>query len=146
MTYKRILATMWLLFVLFSFPLISYSKEAYNTFPPSEGVGMNFIASHIRLNGKRISMDAKQQLIAFVNPSEYFSAVEFPPNLNKTQPDIVVLRNTAFFERAMRYDLSFDTNEFTQLQGNIEQNSWYNKVYSSTTFEIYKHQERPESH
>jgi hypothetical protein len=144
---KRTFAVMWLVFLFISFPVISYSTSAYDVFPPSEGIGMNFVTSRLSLNEKKISMYMTRQLVAYINASQYFRDADFPPIINNTSPeararspDIVVLRETAFFRIAMRFDMSFEINRFTQLRQVLNVDSFYNKVYSSSTFEIYVHQ------
>jgi len=140
LSHNRNHLIVWLLFVFLSFPVISYSKEAYNTFPPSERTGMNFVAFNIPLHEKTISMYAKQQLIAFVPSFIHFRAIDFPPNLNETEPDIIILRKTGFFRISMRFDMSFETNQYTLLQNAINEHVLYDKIYSSSTFEIYTRQ------
>lgn len=135
---KQSLGAIWLFFLFVSFPLISYSTAAYTVLPPSDGVGMNFVASYFSLDGKTISTFGEQHLAVYADPSAHFSLVAFPPNLTQSRPDIVVLRDIGFFRTAMRFDLSFETNRFTVLQDEIQEDALYNKVYSSPTFSVYK--------
>ena len=133
----KIALTLWLALIFLSYPIISYSKEAYNTFPPSEGEGMKFIASNIILDNRNLSMYAKQQLAAYISSIENLSIVKFPPDLNENSPYMVVLRSTAFYNLAMRRDRSFEDNRFIQLQNKINKNVLYDRVYSNPTFDIY---------
>jgi hypothetical protein len=133
-------ASAWLLilFLFCSFPVISYSKEAYNTFTPSANLGLEFIGENLDLsNGRSISMAMDQQLASYVDLNQNFTMLRFPADLNLTSPDIIVLRINAYFAISMRYDLSFDDNRYTQLRGNLSRNSNYNRIYANPDFEIY---------
>jgi len=134
--FKEFVVVSVVLFLLFSFPIISYSKEAYNTFTPSAAHGLTFV-SQIDLSRKSVSMSFDQQLAAYVNLSEVVLAESYPPNLNTTSPDFVVLRTNAFFYSAMRGGLSFERNSYTELQDDLRGKVGYNKIYSSPTFEVY---------
>jgi len=134
---KRLGAAALILFLFLSFPLISYSKEAYNTYTPSQGYGLSFVASRMDLSKRSISMAADQQLAAYVNLSEGILTSTYPPDLNRTKPGFIALRTTSFFTLAMRYDLSFENNQYTRLQDNLTENMGYSRVYSSPTFEVY---------
>jgi len=72
-----------------------------------------------------------------VDLNEDFIMAKFPPDLNKTAPDIIVLRINAYFMISMRYDLSFENNRFTELRENLTRSSNYNRVYANPDFEIY---------
>ena len=134
--FKEFVIVSLILFLFISFPIISYSKEAYNTFTPSAAQGLAFV-SHIDLSRKSISMSFDQQLAAYVNLSEGVLAEKYPPTLNRTSPDFIVLRINSFFYNAMRHSLSFERNRYTELQDNLRGKISYNKVYSSPTFEVY---------
>lgn len=134
--FKEFVVVSMVLFLLISFPIVSYSKEAYNTFTPSAAQGLTFV-SHIDLSRKSISMSFDQQLAAYVNLSEGVLVEKYPPNLNMTSPDFVVLRINAFFYSAMRGGLSFERNSYTELQDDLRGKIGYNKIYSSPTFEVY---------
>jgi len=135
---KRTIAWTLVLFLLFSFPVISYSKESYNTFTPSAHAGLLFLGENIDLsNDRTISMMMDQQLASYVDLNENFTMLAFPPDLNKTSPDVIVLRINAYFVISMRYDLSFDNNSYTQLRDNLVGNSNYSRVYANPDFEIY---------
>jgi len=134
--FKELLAVIFVLNLLLSFPIISYSKEAYNTFTPSSGHGLTFVASNIDLSRYSISMGNDQQIAAYVNLSKGVLCPEYPPS-NRTSPDFIVLRTNSFFVSAMRYDLSFERNQFTELRDSLNKNMSYRKIYSSPTFEVY---------
>lgn len=135
--FKESLAVILISFLVLSFPIISYSKEAYNTFTPSSGYGLTFVASKIDLSRKSISMGNDQQLAAYTDLSKVVLTEEYPPVLNRTNPDFIVLRANSFFVRAMRIDLSFESNQYIKLQNSLEESIKYNKVYCSPTFKVY---------
>jgi hypothetical protein len=131
-----------LLFLTLSFPVVAYSIHAYDSFPPSEQAGLEFTAEHIPLEGKTVSATNLPQLTPFVNPppEELHSIqyIRFPdPELIEGQPDIIIFRSTAFFNAAMRWDLSFEDNRFLTYRTMVDSDSQYQRVYSSPTFEIY---------
>jgi hypothetical protein len=131
-------AAMALIFLLFiSFPIVSYSKEAYNTYTPSSERGLSFIVSHIDLSNKSISMSADQQLAAYANLTKGVIIAQYLPKLENFKPDVIVLRRTSFFVMALRYDLSFENNRFVQFKANITKNTGYDYVYSNPEFDIY---------
>jgi len=135
--FKESITFIFLLFLLFSYPIISYSKEAYNTFTPSSGYGLTFIASNVDLSRKSVSMGNDQQLAAYVNVSEGVLIGKYPPILNETSADFIVLRINIFFVRAMRIDLSFEDNEYIRQQDSLREDVGHNKIYCSPTFKVY---------
>ena len=135
---KRGVAWILILFLLCSFPVISYSKEAYNTFTPTANFGLLFLGENVELSNMRtISMAMDQQLASYADLNENFTMLPFPPDLNTTTPDVIVLRINAYFVISMRYDLSFDNNSYTELRANLTRNSNYNRIYANPDFEIY---------
>ena len=125
------------LFLLFTFPVISYSKEAYNSYTPSSGAGLSFVTERFDLSHYNISMAADQQLASYADLPKGLNMIGFPPNMSSQNPEIVVLRLNSFFQIAMRQDLSFEENSYTSLRDNITGNVLYNKVYSNSKFEVY---------
>jgi hypothetical protein len=123
-------------FLVCTFPLMSYSKEAYNTFTPSAGAGLNFLSSNVNLSQENLSMAMDQQLASYANLSKGLKLVDFPPNMTLA-PDVIAMRINAYFVLSMRYDLSFENNSYTRLSENLTVNPFYNKFYSNSKFEIY---------
>ena len=136
-TLREGLAILFVAFLLVSFPVVSYSKEAYNTFTPSSGSGLEFITSRGNLSVRSFSMGVDQQIVAYANISEGILTVRYPPTLNVTDANFIVLRSTSYFVRAMRIDLSFEDNGYTQLKADLMNDTRYSKIYCSTTFEVY---------
>jgi hypothetical protein len=66
-------------FLVCTFPFISYSKEAYNTFTPSAGAGLSFLSTNINLEDKTLSMGYDQQLASYVDLSQDLYLLSFPP-------------------------------------------------------------------
>lgn len=138
--YKIKMGIAWtlILFLLVSFPVISYSKEAYNTFTPSANLGLEFLGEKVSLsNNRSISMAMDQQLASYVDLNQNFTMVGYSIDLESFAPDIVVMRINAYFVVSMRYDLSFDNNSYTELRDNLLKNRNYNRIYSNPDFEIY---------
>lgn len=136
----RLLFSFWVFSLAVAFPFVSYSIGAYNSFPQSEGEGMRFIANEIHLMGKTVSMATEQQITPYLdllNNETVFERVDFPPNLNKTLPDIVILKRSSFYSLAMRYDLNFTYNRFIALKDQLDTAIEYNRIYSNPTVEVY---------
>ncbi len=136
-TLREGLAILFVSFLLVSFPIISYSKEAYNTFTPSSGSGLEFISSRGDLSARSFSMGVDQQIVAYANISQGIMTVKYPPILNGTDANFIVLRSTSYFVRAMRIDLSFEDNGYTQLKADLMNDTRYSKIYCNPTFEVY---------
>ncbi|TRZ80615.1 hypothetical protein D4R86_04020 [bacterium] len=136
---RKIFALGLIIFLFCSFPVISYSKEAYNSFTPSAEAGLIFLSSTVDLSKNSLSMGVDQQLAAYMDLSKDFISVPFPPNLTSESPDVIVLRINSYYVISMRYDLSFTNNSYTVLEENLAMNSDYNKIYSNSRFEIYVH-------
>ena len=136
---KIAFAFVFVLFLVCTFPLISYSKEAYNTFTPSAEAGLIFLSENIDLSQKTLSMTSDQQLAAYADLTKGLNLIGFPPDLSHQKPDVVVLRVNSYYLLSMRYDLSLTQNSYTRLCANLTDNQLYDKVYSNAEFEIYVH-------
>ena len=134
---KTVAAFVLVVFLVCTFPVISYSKEAYNTFTPSANAGLSFLTSHTNLSEKSVSMSSSQQLASYANLSDGLNIVRFPPNMADEQPDVIAMRVNGYFLISMRNDLSFTNNSFTQLNDFLDHSSNYDKVYSNSQFEVY---------
>lgn len=136
----RVMSFAFLLVLVCSYPIVAYSKEAYNTFTAPAQEGLEFI-SKLDLANKTISMGYDQQLAAYVDLSKNLNLTGFPPNLAVQKPDYIVLRINSYYFLSMRYDLSFHNNTYTQLynylvNGSVE----YIKIFSNSQFEVYQKQ------
>jgi hypothetical protein len=138
---KTIFAFGLVIFLVCTFPLISYSKEAYNTFTPSADAGLQFLSNKVDLSKNSVSMTSSQQLASYANLSEGLDLVRFPPNLASNKPDVIAFRINGFFLISMRNDLSFTNNSYTRLAANLGERSDYSKVYSNSQFEVFVHSE-----
>ncbi len=144
MTNKKFIhstVTAYLLFLTLSFPIVAYSIDAYSSFPKSEKAGLKFLVANIPLNEKTVAMTMAAQLAlctqSSLNQTEFVNLhAPQAPNLSKIQPDLIVFRSTGYYYAAMRLDLSFKNNRFTNYSLMIDSNK-YDKIYSSSTFEIY---------
>jgi len=134
---KKIIA-LGLITVLFcSFPIISYSKEVYNSFTPSSGAGLRFLSSNVNLSQNSLSMGMDQQLAAYADLSQGLVPLPFPPNMTADSPDVIVLRINSYFVISMRYDMSFTNNSYNSLKDNLTANPLYNTIYANPRFEVY---------
>jgi len=136
---KKILALNLVVFLVCTFPVISYSKESYNTFTPSADAGLQFLSGKVDLSQNSVSMTSSQQLASYANLSKGLDLVRFPPNLASIEPDVIAMRINGYFLISMRNDLSFTNNSYTRLDGNLQGNSEYSKVYSNSQFEVFVH-------
>jgi hypothetical protein len=134
---KIAVAFAFVLFLVFTFPVISYSKEAYNTFTPSADAGLKFLTNKIDLSNKTLSMTSDQQLASYADLTKGLNLIGFPPDLSYQQPDVVVLRINSYYLMAMRYDLSFNNNSYTNLRYNLTEEQLYNHIYSNINFEVF---------
>jgi len=131
-----------LVFLYVSFPIVSFSKEAYNTYVPSQNAGLTFVAGYVDAYNNSLAMSSDQQFVPYLNMSKSIGllslrATNFPPNLNKTHPDYVVIHANSFFVRALRYDLSLQENRITLARDYLERSVLYDKVYSNRDFNLY---------
>jgi hypothetical protein len=127
----------FILFLVCTFPIIAYSKEAYNTFTPPAETGLVFISTKVDLSNKTISMTSDQQLASYADLTKGLNLVDFPPNLTRQKPDLVVMRINSYYFIAMRYDLSFFNNSYTALYDKLADDTSYNRIYSNSQFEVY---------
>ncbi|MCL5877799.1 MAG: hypothetical protein M1540_08320 [Candidatus Bathyarchaeota archaeon] len=135
---KTTVAFVLVAFLVCTFPVIAYSKEAYNTFTPSAESGLVFLSENIDLSQETLSMTSDQQLAAYADLRENLTLTGFPPDLNKQKPDVIVLRVNSYYFLAMRYNMSLTNNSYTLLCENLTQNPLYDKVYSNSKFDIYR--------
>jgi hypothetical protein len=134
---KIILAFCLIVFLVFTYPVVSYSKEAYNTFTPSADSGLRFLSSRIVLSQYSYSSSSMQQLASYVDLTKDLDLRPFPGNLSRVRPDVVAMRINGYFLVSMRNDLSFTNNGFTKLNSDLDASFDYNKVYSNSKFEVY---------
>jgi hypothetical protein len=139
---KRIVPSFLIVSVLFltlCFPIVAYSIDAYSSVPESEGVGLQFLARHIPLEGKTILMSGASELGLYLesplNKTEFISLIH-PRDNSSIKPDIVVFRSTGCYYAAMRYDLSFEDNRCTKYRDFANSHN-YDKVYWNPAFEVY---------
>jgi hypothetical protein len=136
----RVGSIAFIIFLFVTFPIVSYSIASYNVFPQSEGLGIRFVASYNYASGERLSMGTIRQIAPFINLTDSFSLLSFPPDLNETTdrlPQLVGLLQSSYYVLAMRYDLSFSNNRFLNVSNQLRQDVRYNRVYSNPTFVGY---------
>lgn len=128
-----------ILFLCITFPLNSYSKEAYNTHTPTSGAGLHFIGTNLDLSTQSISMAADRQLASYIDLNNGLILSSYPPNLTQVAPSYIALRINSYFLISMRYDFNFENNSFVQLRNTLEANPTYNKIYTNSLFDIFAH-------
>jgi len=139
-TYSLII---WFTFLALIYPLIAHQNDSYTSYPPSEGIGMQFTSSRIQLNGKTINMYLTKQLLSYISPEtqfiRYWSPSKFPISftISRPFPDIVIFRRTMYFQIALNYDLSLTNNFYTRELSRINNLNNFNKIYSSPTFTVF---------
>jgi len=118
-----------------SYPIVAYSIDAYSNFPESERLGIEFLDSKVSLDGKIVAGTNISQLALY--PQASSAEVEYI-NYRRKQidADVAVMRSTGYYYVAMRFSRSFEDNAYTEYLRMIE-DSRYNKVYASPTFDIY---------
>ncbi|MDQ1281426.1 MAG: hypothetical protein QG670_2691 [Thermoproteota archaeon] len=126
----------FILLLVCTFPIISYSKEAYNTFTPSSNDGLSFMGGYVDFSQMNVSMGTDQQFASYVNISRGLELVDFS-DINLSKTEIIVLRINYYFVISMRYSSSFTDNNYTRLQDNLTSNSFYMKVYSNPKFDVF---------
>lgn len=135
---KKILAFVLVTVLVCSFPVISYSKEAYNSYTPSAGAGLSFLSTKVDLSQNSLSMGMDQQIGAYANLSQGLVAAPFPPNMTDgSPPDVIVMRINAYYVISMRYDFSFTNNSYNDLKDDLTVNTDFNMIYANPRFEIY---------
>lgn len=135
--YKTVCSTSIVLLVVLSYPIVSYSIDAYNSFPQSENYGLQFLTSDIPLNDKIITIGMPGQLSGYTKPPTNYAFTYKLQSISERQPDIIVFRNTDYFYMSMRRDLSFENNSYTRLYEEVNSSKLYDKIYASETFKIF---------
>jgi hypothetical protein len=131
------------LFSIYSFPIVAYSIDAWSNFPRSERAGLEFLAE-TPLKGKIVGGGAflpQIALFALDDTDNTKKTKIIRLDLGEVKPDVAVFRNTDYYYRAMRFDLSFEDNGYTRSLVEV-QNLKYNKIYDSPTFQIYLKQKK----
>lgn len=102
---------------------------------------MKFLVAEGSLEGKTLAGKSLSQLALYAQPplsqteTMSFGALE-ALDLSEKPPDMIVFRNTGYYYAAMRHELSFEDNRFTEYLAVVESSN-YHKIYSSPTFEVY---------
>jgi hypothetical protein len=134
---RTYIASSIILIVVVTYPVVSYSIDAYNSFPQSENHGLLFLTSHVSLDNKNITMGSQGQLSAYTEPPTNYEYIYFNQDILLLEPDIIIFRNSYFFYMAMRFNLSFEDNLHTRIFEEVNQLQTYNLIYSSGTFEVF---------
>ena len=145
-TMKNIFLFGSILLLVGTFPVVSYSKEAYNTFTPSADAGLRFIGHYIYLSNETMVLGFDQQLVSYVNLQYGFQRglgmSKFDEVLSRlsspaSAPDLIVLRSNTYYMISMRLESSFTNNSYTQIRDALANNPLYMRIYSNPDFEAY---------
>jgi hypothetical protein len=124
-----------ILFLTLSFPVVTYSIDAYTSFPISEEAGLRFLASYAPLETKTLATTATGQMVLY--QPNITSPVHLRSPAASRRGDIFAFRMTGYYYAAMRHDLSFEDNWFTRYQDTVNRSDEYNRIYSSPTTVIF---------
>jgi hypothetical protein len=124
-----------LIFLVMSFPLISYSIDAYSSFPSSEENGLKFTSDHISLSDKVLVDASGPQIILFQSVVKKTYSTLSPIKIENS--DVFIIRSTAYYYASLRYDFSFDNNRLTRNKNLLDTSSEINSIYFNPTTSIY---------
>jgi hypothetical protein len=124
-----------LIILVLTFPLVSYSIDAYSSFPSSEEHGLEFISDHSQLSSKILVDSSAPQIILF-QPVMNNSLSTFS-SLIIEKSDIFIIRSTAYYYASLRYDFSFDNNRITRNKNILDTSLEINSIYFNPTTSIY---------
>ena len=111
-----------------SFPIVSYSKDAYTSIPESEKSAVGFVEAN-----QLITVKSDQRVIIPSFQLAYWSWDIKPFR----QYDVFIFQSTTFYYKSMRIDLSFTDNEFVRVREAIVKGRDYNKLYNNPTTEVF---------
>jgi hypothetical protein len=136
-----------LLFLTFSFPTIAYYIDAYSSFPESEERGLRFVAASVPLDERTLATNSPGQLAPYLDHPLHATVLvplhgQETPDFGTLLPHVFVFRSTGYYYAAMRHDLSFEDNRYSEYSRFVDVNE-YDKVYSNPTFEVYSRHGEP---
>ncbi len=129
------LAVAFLLVAAMTFPVITYSIDAYSSFPKSEEKGLEFISNNISLSDKVFISSFSQQIVLYETLTK--DALLINQNNGIEKGDIFALRSTGFYYAAIRQDVSFTDNRWLTYKSLLDSSTAVNNIYYSPTFSVY---------
>lgn len=129
------LAVSFVLFVTMTFPVITYSIDAYSSFPKSEEKGLEFISENIYMNDKVFISSFSQQIILY-QPLTKNTLLVNKDNIIENG-DVFALRSTGFYYAAIRNDVSFTDNRWLNYKAMVESSTAVNAIYYSPTMQVF---------
>jgi hypothetical protein len=123
-----------LLFLTLTYPVVSYSIDSYTNFPASEESALQFIADEALTEKKTIYDGFGEQLLLYNNN---FIQQNRPGENSSEWAEIIPIRNTSYYYRAMRHELSFSDNLNTRLRNGLYGSTDFNNPYQSLTVELF---------
>ena len=124
-----------LLLLTLSFPVVSYSIDAYTSFPISEEAGLKFLADYTPLDNKILATTSAQQMALYRPYMSLPINLDSPSSLE--EGDVFVFRTTGYYRAAMRQDLSFEDNWFTRYLSVVSTSSKFSSIYFNPTTTIF---------
>ena len=113
---------------------MSYSIDAYTNFPASEESALQFIADEALADKKTMYDGFGEQLLLYNNNF----ILQYRPGENSLEwAEIIPIRNTGYYYRAMRHELSFSDNLNTRLRNGLYGSTDFNNPYQSLTVELF---------
>jgi hypothetical protein len=129
------LSAVVLLFLSMSFPIVSYSIDAYSSFPISEEKSLVFTAERLNLENKTLADSSGQQMVLFNTDLKKINSIR--KNLNTEEADVYIIRSTGYYYAAMRFDFSFEDNRITRYQDKLKQSSDVVCIYVNPSTSVY---------
>jgi hypothetical protein len=129
------LSVIVLLFLAMSFPIVSYSIDAYSSFPISERNGLEFTAEKVNLENKILADTSGHQSVLFEpEVKEIRSIIR---NSSIEQIDVFIIRSTGYYYAEMRFDFSFKDNRISRFKDSLSNSTNIIGIYTSPTVSVY---------
>ena len=136
--YPMIFFVIWVVTLAFAYPIIAYSIDSYTSIPQSENIGLEHISTVADFQDKSVHIAMPGQLAYYLEPEVNFSYYTSSyANYEELNVNILIYRNTAYYFIGMRSEASLDNNSYTRSIDNISISDDFNKVYSSSTVDVF---------
>ena len=133
--FISIIVTALILLLTVSFPIVSYSIDAYTSFPISEEAGLKFLAKYMPLEEKILATSAGTQLNLYKLKRAEDIKIWIKRSLNEA--DILAFRKSGYYYASMRQELSFEDNWFVRYLNVVSTSNKFDSVYYNPTFSVY---------
>jgi hypothetical protein len=129
------MAVFILLFLTLSFPVVTYSIDAYSSFPLSEKSGLEFVANNVPLKEKILVDTFKQQMPLFQSDITGGTILSLKPSLDRG--DVFILRSTGYYYAAMRFEFSFTDNKVTRYREYLNMSPEVKSIYYNPSTSVF---------